>query len=98
MKRVTVFVNDETLNAIAAMARRRRITLVEITREALRAYVSRPRGKRRPLTLVGIGRSGRSDVAERAEKYLEEGFRCRRVKPSGTSLRSERQAKGYGHG
>ncbi len=98
MKRVTVSVNDETLDTFAAMARRRGVTLAEITREALAAYVSGQSRHRRPLTLAGIGRSGRSDVAERAEKYLEEGFRRRRVKPSGTSFRSERQAKGYGHG
>jgi len=74
MRRTTVFADDEVLDSLLAMARRRGITLAEITREALTAYVSRQRGKRRPLTLAGIGRSGRSDVAERAEDLLKEGF------------------------
>ena len=74
MRRTTVFADDEVLDALLAMARRRGVTLAQITREALAAYVSRHRGKRRRLSLVGIGRSGRSDVAERAEDLLKEGF------------------------
>jgi predicted transcriptional regulator len=74
MRRTTVFADDEVLDALLAMARRRGVTLAQITREALAAYVSRHHGKRRPLSLAGIGRSGRSDVAERAEDLLKEGF------------------------
>jgi hypothetical protein len=74
MKRTTVFAEDEVLDALAAMARQRGISLAEITREALSAYVSRKRGKKKPLSFVGIGRSGRSDVAERAEELLKDGF------------------------
>ena len=74
MRRTTVFADDEVLDALLAMARRRGITLAQITREALAAYVSRQHNRRRPLSLVGIGRSGRSDVAERAEDLLKEGF------------------------
>ncbi len=74
MRRTTVFADDEVLDALQAMARRRGITLAEITREALAAYVSRRQGKRKPLSLAGIGRSGRDDVAERAEDLLKEGF------------------------
>lgn len=75
MKRTTVFAEDEVLDALLAMARRRGITLAEITREALAAYVSHHRRKRKPLSLVGIGRSGRNDVAEQAEVLLRERFR-----------------------
>ncbi len=74
MRRTTVFADDEVLGALQAIARRRGVTLSEITREALAAYVSRSGRKRKPLTLIGIGRSGRKDVAERAEELLEEGF------------------------
>jgi hypothetical protein len=50
------------------------MSLAQVTREALAAYVSREKGRRRPLSLAGIGRSGRADVAERAEDLLKEGF------------------------
>lgn len=73
MRRVTVFMDEEVLDALLVIARRRGITLAQITREALAAYVSCHQGKRKPLSLAGIGRSGRSDVAERAEDLLREG-------------------------
>jgi predicted transcriptional regulator len=74
MRRTTVFVDDEVLDALVAIARRRGISVAQITREALAAYVSREQGRRRPLSLAGIGRSGRKDVAERAEDLLKEDF------------------------
>lgn len=74
MRRTTVFADDEVLDALLAIARRKGMSLAQITREALAAYVSREQGKRRPLSLAGIGRSGRKDVAERAEDLLKEGF------------------------
>lgn len=74
MRRTTVFADDDVLDALLAIARRRGVTLAEVTREALAAYVSRHRGGRRRLTFAGIGRSGRRDVAERAEALLKEGF------------------------
>jgi|WetSurMetagenome_2_1015567.scaffolds.fasta_scaffold258098_2 hypothetical protein len=74
MRRTTVFADDEVIGALQAIARRRGVTLSEITREALAAYVTRQQRRRKPLTLTGIGCSGRRDVAERAEELLEEGF------------------------
>ena len=74
MKRTTVFAEEEVLSALRAIARRRGITLAEVTREALAAYLSRHRGKRKPLSILAIGRSGRRDVAERAEELLKAGF------------------------
>lgn len=59
---------------LTAIARRRGTTLAEVTREACVYYVSRHQGKRRHLTVAGIGRSGRRDVTEREEKLLREGF------------------------
>jgi hypothetical protein len=69
-----VFAEEEVLDTLAAMARRRGISLAEITREALGAYVSRTQGKKKRLSFVGIGRSDRGDVAERAEDLLKDGF------------------------
>jgi ribbon-helix-helix protein len=74
MKRTTVFVGDTVLDALRAIARRRGIPLAEVTREALSAYVSKHSHKGRSLSIIGIGRSGRRDIAERAEELLKEGF------------------------
>lgn len=74
MKRTTIFVEDNVLDALQAMARRRGVSLAHVTREALAAYIAQHKGKRKPLTFVAIGRSGRRDVAERFEELLKEGF------------------------
>ena len=74
MRRMTVFADDEVFGALQVIARRRGVTLSEVTREALAAYVARSGRKRKPLTLAAIGRSGRKDVAERAEEFLQGGF------------------------
>ncbi|HSB81531.1 MAG TPA: ribbon-helix-helix protein, CopG family [Candidatus Methylomirabilis sp.] len=74
MRRTTVFVEDKVLDALRAIARRRGITLAEVTREALSAYVSKRRDGGKSLSIIGIGRSGRRDIAERAEELLKEGF------------------------
>ena len=74
MRRTTVFADDEVIGALQAIARRRGVTLSVITREALAAYVTLHQRRRKPLTLTGIGGSGRRDVAERAEELLKKGF------------------------
>lgn len=74
MKRTTVFAEDAVLDALRAIARRRGITLAEVTREALSAYVSKRHRGRKSLSIIGVGRSGRRDIAERAEELLKKGF------------------------
>ena len=74
MRRTTIFADDEVLDALQAIARRRNTSLAAVTREALAAYVARTHGRRKSLTFVAIGRSGRRDVAERFEELLKEGF------------------------
>ena len=74
MKRTTVFVEDTVLDALRAIARRSGVSLAEVTREALSAYVSKRHGGHKSLSIIGIGRSGRRDIAERAEDILKESF------------------------
>lgn len=45
------------------------MTISEVSREALEAYLVGPPGRRR-LGAAGAGRSGRSDVSERIEEIL----------------------------
>ncbi|MGH7825931.1 MAG: ribbon-helix-helix protein, CopG family [Candidatus Binatia bacterium] len=74
MKRTTVFADEDILRKLREIAKRENSSVSEVTRKALVAYVSRRRGKRSRLSLVGVGRSGRKDVAERSEELLGKGF------------------------
>ena len=74
MKRTTVFADEDVLRKLREIARRENRSFAEVTRKALTEYVSRRRTKRSRLSLVGVGRSGRKDVAERSEELLRKGF------------------------
>ena len=74
MKRTTVFADEEILKKLRQIAKKENSSVSEVTRKALHEYVSRRRPRRSRLSLIGIGRSGRKDVAERAEELLGKGF------------------------
>jgi metal-responsive CopG/Arc/MetJ family transcriptional regulator len=74
MKRTTVFADEDLLRKLREIAKRENSSVSEVTRKALVEYVSRRRPKRSRLSLVGVGRSGRKDVAERSEDLLRKGF------------------------
>jgi hypothetical protein len=74
MKRTTVFADDDVMKKLKEIAKRENCTVAEVTRKALNEYVSRRARKRSRLSLIGIGRSGRKDVAERSEELLGKGF------------------------
>jgi hypothetical protein len=70
VKRTTVKLPDELDVRLRLEAKRRGLTISELTREAIEAHLSD--GRRRRLDAAGAGRSGRSDVAERIEEILRE--------------------------
>lgn len=74
MKRTTIFADDDVLSKLRTIAQREHITLSEVIRTALQQYVSRRRPRHAACSLIGIGRSGRKDVAEHAEDLLGKGF------------------------
>lgn len=75
MKRTTIFADEETLSALQRLAKEEGVSLAEIIRKALEAFLAQHRSSRPPLSIVGIGRSGRDDVAERAEELLLRALR-----------------------
>lgn len=75
MKRTTIFADEETLSALQSLAKEEGVSLAEIIRQALEAFLAQHRSSRPPLSIVGIGRSGRDDVAERAEELLLRALR-----------------------
>ena len=68
MKRTTVKIPDELDVRLRQEARRRGITISEVTRQALEAHL----GTDRPFLAAATGsfRSGRSDLSERVEEIL----------------------------
>jgi len=74
MKRTSVFADEDILRKLREIAKRENSTVSEVTRKALTEFVSRRRAKRSRLSLIGVGRSGRKDVAERSEELLGKGF------------------------
>jgi len=70
MKRTTIKVPDEVDARLRLEARRRGMTISELTREAIEAHLA---GRLdRPLLAAGAGRSGRSDVSARVEEILRQ--------------------------
>jgi len=74
MKRTTVFADEDVLRKLREIAKRENSSVSEVTRKALIEYVSRRRARRSRLSLIGVDRSGRKDVAERSEELLGKGF------------------------
>lgn len=70
MKRTTIFADERLLAELEAASRAENRPRAEIVREALEAYLRRRRTRRKPLSFVGVGASGRRTVAERHEQLL----------------------------
>ena len=70
MKRTTVKLPDELDTRLRLEARRRGLTISDLTREAIEAHLNGT--PRRDLLAAGAGRSGRADVSERIEEILLE--------------------------
>ena len=70
MKRTTIFADDGLLNEFKSLAVEENRSVAEIVREAMEEYVKRKRKTVRKFSFVGIGNSGRHDVAEGHERLL----------------------------
>jgi hypothetical protein len=68
MKRTTVKLPDDLDARLRHEARRRGLTIADVTREALEEHLGA--GRRRRLGARGAFRSGRSDISERIEEII----------------------------
>lgn len=73
MKRTTVKLPDDLDYQLRYEAARRKMTVSELTREAIEQHLGV--GKRRKLLAAGAGRSGQDDISERIEELLREELR-----------------------
>ena len=70
MKRTTIFADDELLTELKALSVDEKRNLSDLVRDALKNYVEKRRRTRKPLSFLGIGASGKSNVAARHEDLL----------------------------
>jgi hypothetical protein len=74
MKRTTVSIPDDLALAVEREARRRAVSVSEVTREALAAHVGLAAGRRR-LPFANLGHSGTRHTARQAEDVLAKEWR-----------------------
>ncbi len=70
MKRTTIKLPDDVDVRLRLEAKRRGMTISELTRQAIETHLGGRRERR--LLAAGAGASGRSDVSERIEEILRE--------------------------
>ncbi len=76
MKRTTIFIDESLMEEIKAISEEEGKTTSESIREAMKNYVRSKRRKKRRLSFVGVGSSGKRTVASRHEELLwQEGKR-----------------------
>jgi len=70
MKRTTIFADENMLDSLKEIAQIEEKSIAEVIRQALNRFIAdRQRNKRLP-SILGIGQSGRKDIAERSEEFL----------------------------
>ena len=70
MKRTTISLPDDLAAALEREARRRRLSVSQVAREALEQRVGRGAMVKRELAIAGLGRSGHRTTARDAEELL----------------------------
>lgn len=73
MKRTTIVADEALLLELKYRAKREGKTVSELIRKALDDYLRRSE-RRKTLSFVAAGRSGRNDISEKSEEILEQGF------------------------
>lgn len=70
MKRTTIFADESLLKALQEIASKEHMSVSAAIRTALEEYVGRRQPARALPSFLGLGRSGRKDIAEHAEEFL----------------------------
>lgn len=70
MKRTTIFADDDLINGIREISKEENRSVAEIMREAMQNYIRQKRHKKKKISFIGIGSSGRKDVSELHEELL----------------------------
>lgn len=73
-KRTSIIIDEELLQRLQRLAKRRKTTSSKFIRDAVAQYVTEAEAEDRPrrFSFIGIAESGYTDTAERAEEILDE--------------------------
>ena len=80
MKRTMILVPDEMDARLRFEAARRGVSVAEVTREALAAYLGPP-AEPRPLSFFGVGDGAPDDVSERVDEFVSAAVKRRHRAP-----------------
>ncbi len=70
MKRTTIFADDDLLEEIRDISKNEKKSIAEVMREAMQNYIRTKKPRRSKLSFIGIGESGRDDIAGKHEELL----------------------------
>ena len=72
MKRTTIFADDALIKEFKDLSKEENRSVAEMVREAMEQYVRQrhQKKKKKELSFIGIGASGRRDVSEKHEELL----------------------------
>jgi metal-responsive CopG/Arc/MetJ family transcriptional regulator len=70
MRRTTIFADDSLLEEMKYLASQEKKSVAEVVREAMEQYIESKRQPARKLSLIAIGESDRTDIAEKNEELL----------------------------
>lgn len=79
MKRTTIFADEETISRLRQIAQKEGISIAEAIRRALDKFTSEQEKEQKPPSILGIGKSGRKDIASRSEDLLWKPLPKKRV-------------------
>jgi len=74
LKRTQVYLEPEQHRALKREAAERGISLAELLRRIVGGYLRQERSREDFFKIVGLGRSGRGDVAAEHDRYLAEAI------------------------
>jgi plasmid stability protein len=98
MKRTTIFIEEGIERELRLVARRRGHSVAAVVRDAIAREIATE--KRPKLSFIGVGVSGRRDIAERHEellwKTLDPHSRKAPAKPRRAPRRSPRKGRATG--
>lgn len=70
MKRTTIFAEDALIKEFKDLSKEENRSVAEMVREAMEQYVRQRQQKKKKLSFIGIGESGKRNVAEKHEEFL----------------------------